>query len=71
MAGFDTVGDYLMSSAVVDPLVCGRMADVHDAIRRFVCPVFTPQMAAEAAAFPANLPTLEAVNRTCGLARHR
>ena len=70
--GFDAVGDYLMSSAVVDPIVCGRMPAVHDTIQRFVCPVFTPQMAAEAAAYPANLPTLEAVNRTCGLlARHR
>lgn len=63
--GFDAVADYLMSSAVVDPWVCGRMPSVTSAIQKLVCPNFTLQMAAQAAAYPANLPVLAAINRTC------
>ena len=64
--GFDAVADYLMSAAVVDPFVCGRMPSVTGAIQTLVCPTFTAQMAAQAAAYPPNLPVLAAINRTCG-----
>jgi len=54
-----------MSSAVVDPVACAGLPAVAAAIERWICPVWTPDMEAQAALYPANLPTIAAINITC------
>ena len=64
--GFDAVADYLGSAAVVDAVACADSPAVAGAVARFVCPVWTPAMSKQAAAYPQNLPTLSAIKRICG-----
>lgn len=65
--GFDAVADYLGQQAVVNVAVCSDKPAITDAITRYVCPVWTAAMSQQASAYPTNLPTVSAINRTCGL----